>query len=107
MKIWTYGYRPFTMGGNVHPPVCCEVEPVSGVIELGKGYQGVVVLSPSTKTYIVEVITGGIVGDSVSDVMKDIAEGDEVVMAKQIQDNLKVAERAIPVTSTEFWRFLK
>ena len=26
MEIWTLQYRPFTMGGNVHQPVKCDVE---------------------------------------------------------------------------------
>lgn len=107
MKVWTYGYRPFVMGGDVHPPVWCDINHMGGVLDLGKGYQGRAIISPEGRPFIVEFQTGGIVGDSLSDVRKDVADGDDAVMAKQIIDNIKVAERAIPVPVSEFWGYLK
>lgn len=107
MKVWTQAYRPFILGGNVHAPICCDIEPASACIDLGKGYQGMSIVSPGGKIFVVEVITGGIVGSSVSEVQADVSTADEAVMKQQIEDGLRQAENADWVTPQEFWRQLR
>lgn len=107
MRIWTRAYRPFILGGDVHAPVCCDIEPLTANVDLGKGYKGAVFLAPSGKIFVAEMITGGIVGDSVKDVMADIAQGDDEIIAQQIKDNLEIGKTAEPVTSVEFWHYLR
>lgn len=107
MKIWTRAYRPWILGGDVNAPVYTEVEPTSEHQDLGKGYQGVTVVSPSGKTFVVETSTGGIVGHSVEDVRNDVMAADDTVLKRQIENESLNAARAEPVTVDEFWRLLR
>lgn len=85
IKMWTWGYFPFVMGGDTYQPISTEVEAV-GPFDLGKGYQGYFTVDPKTgRTFVVESVTGGIVGSFIEDVQRDIAEGDEAIMAQQIE----------------------
>lgn len=105
MKIWTQAYRPFLMGGDVNAPICCELN-VEGHYDLGKGYYGCLVISPSGKTYVVEAITGGIVGRRIKDVRYDVEVADTSVIAQQIEDAKLKSQMAEPVSEKEFWRQL-
>lgn len=107
MKVWTEAYRPFIMGGDANAPVCCDLEPASPLLDLGKGYQGVLVVSPVGKTFIAETITGGIVGKYIDEVRADVESADEEVMKTQIQAGKLRSEVAVPVTQQEFWRLLR
>lgn len=107
MKVWTEAYRPFIVGGDVNAPVSCDLEPASSPLELGKGYMGVIVVSPVGKTFIVEVITGGIVGKYIDEVRKDVEDSDEEVLRAQIEIGKRRSEETVPVTQQEFWRVLR
>jgi hypothetical protein len=106
MKIWTNGYRPFIMGGDVNAPVFCDV-PVDGPFDLGKGYEGFLAVSPSGRTFVAESITGAIVGSTVAEVRKDVTTADEAIMKEQIAEAQKRVRRAERVSPADFWRMLK
>jgi hypothetical protein len=106
MKIWTMGYFPFTLGGDVHRPICCDVE-VSGPHDLGFGYQGYVATSPNGRTFVAESETGAIVGPSLSDVINDISQGDPSIMRKQIEKAHETAKRAEELSPDRFWSLIK
>lgn len=95
------------MGGNVHAPICTDVEPVSESLDLGGGYQGVIVLSPEGKAYVVEMTTGGIVGGTIAEVREDVTSADGGVMAQQIEAAKILAQTAYHVSPSEFWKHLK
>lgn len=107
MKVWTTYYRPFILGGNVNAPVHCILEPAAGPFDLGKGYKGYLVVAPSGKTYIVEAITGGIVGNTIEEVRDDVAVGDEEVIEKQIEDAFSLSKESFQVSPDVFWKMLK
>lgn len=107
MKVWTSAYRPFILGGNVNAPIWCDIEPASAPIDLGKGYQGAVIVSPSGKTFVVEVITGGIVGSTVEGVKADIASAEDSILKEQMERESRRAETAEKVSPEDFWRQLK
>lgn len=107
MKVWTTHHRPFIIGGNVNASVHCELEPNAGPFILGKGYLGYLVVAPSGKTYIVEAITGGIVGNTIEQVRADVAVGEDKVIAQQIKDNFELSLETFPVTPDVFWKMLK
>ena len=107
MKIWTQSYRPFIMGGDVNAPVWIDIEPASEPYDLGKGYKGVTVISPSGKIFVAEIETGAIVGSKIREVRADIEAADEDTMRRQIEDARKRVERACHVHPNEFWRQLK
>lgn len=106
MRIWTVGYRPFIMGGNVNAPVCIETE-ATGPFDLGKGWKGYVVVAPSGKTFVAESITGAIVGSTIEEVRADVATAAESIMIRQIEDAKKRAAEAEAVSADVFWRQLK
>lgn len=108
MKIWTVGNNPWVMGGRVKY-VCMADVPVAGPVDLGKGYQGYVAVSPSGYVCVVESETGAIVGHDVAEVKQDIETGDDAVMRKQIADARKMLEtwRCETVTAEEFWKRLR
>jgi hypothetical protein len=86
-QIWTYGHRPFVMGGSVNYLLACNVE-CSGPHKLGKGYEGYVATAPNGKTFVAESLTGAIVGDTLESVRADIKAAKPAVMRKQVDDAL-------------------
>lgn len=108
MRIWTIGYFPWILGGDVKPNVMADVE-VDGPHDLGKGYIGYRAASPSGKTYIAESETGAIIGGSLSMVRADIADADEEVMRKQIanaHERLNLHDTRF-MTPADFWQHMK
>ena len=84
MIIWTLGYRPFIMGGNVNAPVGVEVE-VTEPIELPEGPLVYEVALSDGRTAIAEATTGAIIGSSLAIVKRDVRQGDPEVMISQIE----------------------
>ncbi len=107
MKIWTQAYRPFMMGGNVNAPITAEVEVSDNEMYVGKGYSIRTAISPKGKLFVVDVITGRIVGNDIEQVGKDISEGDENVMEKQIKDILEYKKTCDSISEEEFWNLLR
>jgi len=103
MIIWIHSYTPFIMGGDVHAPVATDV-PATGPFDIGAGYQAYMVASPSGRTFVVEGITGAIIGSTIERVRKDVATADRDVMAAQIANAEKWAKRANVVKPAEFWK---
>jgi len=103
MEIWIHCYEPFIMGGDVHAPVMTEM-PVAGPFDIGAGYRGFIVIAPSGKTFVVEGVTGAIVGSTIEQVRADIATAVRENMAIQIRDAEKWASQARMVKPEEFWK---
>jgi F420-0:gamma-glutamyl ligase-like protein len=107
VKVWTMGYFPFTVGGNVWQPIKAEVE-ATGPHELGKGFKGYLCTSPSGRTKVAEASTGAIVGDTLIDVMKDIADCDDIeFMNKQVRDATREMKQGHDLTTEDFWNRLE
>ena len=106
MIVWTRGYRPFIMGGDVNGPVGTDIE-VGEKIDLGKGYYGYLVASPiSGTTYIAESTTGAFVGPSIAQVRLDIAEAPLEIMQGQVENAQKEKKRVSLMTTERFWEML-
>jgi hypothetical protein len=105
--IWTWAYFPFQMGGQVTRPMLTEVEAIEEK-SIGKGYKGFSFKTPKG-IKIAESITGAIVGDSFEQVRKDIAEGDDGVIKKQISEAKKELEKGNGkrLSKAEFFRTYK
>ena len=79
-----------------------------GPFDLGKGYQGCLMMSPLTgQTYVAESETGAIVGNTIAQVCHDIEEGDDKVMERQMADAREAIENAEHVSPEVFWRRMK
>ncbi len=90
-QIWTMGYFPFVMGGNVHQPIVTEI----GYIEeknIGKGLRAFSFQTPKGTIRIAESITGAIVGDSFEAVKADVKEASKKVMMEQINEGKAMLE---------------
>ena len=103
MEIWTLQYRPFTMGGNVHQPVKCDVE-VDGPHDLGGGYQGYIATAPDGRALVAEATSGAIVGPTLEAVRSDVADADPAVMADQVAKAIAQRASAAVLTPDEFWK---
>ena len=91
------------MGGNVRSPIKTEVE-VGGAVDIGKGLQAYVVVSPHDgSTHIVNCETGAFVGTDLDAVKENVAEGDLEIMKKQIKEAKEEFKKADPLTNEEFW----
>lgn len=110
MIIWTEGYFPFTMGGNVHRPVAAHIpdEELGEKFDLGGGYFGYLLTSPRTeKTYVVESTTGAFIGPTIEVVRADIKDAHAEVMADQLGAGLLRKKKATTVPFDQFWGLLK
>jgi hypothetical protein len=92
------------MGGNVNQPIATEVD-CSEEFDLGKGFKGVIAVSPNGKTYVVETTSGGIVGNSVDDVKADIASASND-LAEQVKGEIERGKTADLVKPDEFWKMM-
>lgn len=103
IEVWKWAYMPFTLGGSVYRPVKTTVD-VDDPIDIGGGYKGYLVKTPSGKTYIAEASCGAIVGSSIEQVRDDIENGDPDVMRKQVADGKQKLQKAKEVPLGEFFR---
>ena len=105
MDVWTWGYFPFTLGGEVDRPLKCSL-PIKGPFDLEAGYQAFTTESPAGQLYVVESTSGGIVGTSLEEVNDDIQTGDLDLMAEQVETATAHRKRAQAVTPEKFWKLL-
>lgn len=101
-RIWTWGYRPFIMGGRCNYVLACDWE-CDGPHDLGGGYTGWVATAPNGVTRVVEDKSGAIVGDSLSAVRQDIKDGDPKVMNQQLEEAIAQAKEAEVKSAEHFW----
>ena len=106
MDVWIRRYEPFALGAPLDRVYMAHVPVVEGPYGLTGGYEGCLIKTPSGRSFVAEVTTGGVVGDSLAQVAKDIWKGDPVVMAKQIDDAMQTRGRAVRVDLDEFWTML-
>lgn len=104
IKIWTRGYNPFSLGG-VHAPVSCYTNGTP--TQLARGFRGYIVKSPKGKTFIVEAESGGIVGDDLEEVRKDIKRGDLKEMREQVKKAKAQLKSAVLVGEEKFWEMMR
>ncbi len=106
LTIWTRGYRPFILGGDVNHPVCCDVE-AEGPFRLGKGYWGYIVLKPSGEQVVAESTTGAVVGPSLAAVRRDIKTAEVSLMRDQIAESGVKARSAVKLPAAQFWKMMR
>lgn len=99
--IWTKGYRPWIMGGDVHGDVGAEIDCL--MVDLGKGFTGLLCLTPKGTTVIAEASSGAIVGRDLESVRHDIEIGEQNIMEKQVADALQRLKRVEPMSEEDFW----
>lgn len=99
-SIWSLGGTPSIK------LIAAELE-VEGPYDLGKGYSGFIATSPKGETFIVERSTGGFVGGSLEEVRADVKKASREVLAKQMEEQLKVAATATLLKPKAFWGHLE
>jgi len=104
MKVWTKAYRPFIMGGNVNADVVADIQ-LNGQINVG-GTGLVMIQAPNGDLIWVCATTGGLLGEDLDSIRKDLAESNALVLAQQMIDMKDRGEKADPVTTEEFWKLL-
>lgn len=100
-KIYTAAYRPFLFG-SPHTPISIEVS-LGRPKKYKHGVQLHVVNLPGVdRTLIVEHESGGIVGNDLDQVVKDLEATDRKTVRKQIADAIEEGKRATPYSLAEF-----
>lgn len=107
MDIWTWATFPFVMGGPIRQAVKTDVEPASGPHDLGQGYAGYLVATPAGNTRVAEATTGALVGDTLEDVRRDVAEASSDTMRDQVAAAAEHARSARTIPTDEFWYLMK
>ncbi len=105
ITIWIPAYRPMMLGGDVHAPVCTQVEGTP--IDLGKGFKGYSVVTPAGGVVIAEAKSGAIVGQSLEQVLRDIERADPIYMKKQVKEATAQFLKSNHLPSEQFWTFVK
>lgn len=105
MLIWTEGYQPFIVGGDVNAPLGVEVSLEGGEsIDIGQGIRVYEVKFPDGRTAIVEATTGAIVGSDLQTVKDDLSQADSVVVQRQLQ---AAQQRRLKVRQLPMAEFLR
>jgi len=103
MIIWTEGYQPFIMGGDVNAPLGVEVE-AGEPIDLGQDIRVHEIKFPDDQIAIVEATTGAIVGSDLQTVKADLSQADPVVVQQQLQ---AAQQRRLKVRTLSMAEFLR
>lgn len=108
MLIWTEGYRPWIMGGDVNAPLGVEVD-VSALspIDLGRGVQVYEIKFPNDSVAIVEASSGAIVGSQLEQVREDMASAELEVVQQQINQARVRAARVNALPQDQFLQLWK
>lgn len=107
LVVWTNGYSPFIMGGDVHGPIGTEIE-VGERFDLGRGFFGYLVASPiSGKTYVAEATTGAFVGPSLKVVRADVESGEPEDMREQVEEAAERRKKVRMLAPDDFWKRFK
>ncbi len=106
--FWTYGYRPFVMGGNVNYIIATSLT-CTGPHHVGKGVKVYVAKAPNGRFRVCEKSTGAIIGDSLEQVKLDL----KMTTPKMIKEQISKAKWDLDqmdvkkVTAEEFWAYFK
>lgn len=103
MLIWTEGYRPFIMGGDVNAPLGVEVE-AGEPIDVGHGVHVHEIKFADGRTAIAEATTGAIVGTDLQTVRDDVTQADPEIVRRQIEEGRKRVPKVYRLDITEFLR---
>ena len=104
--VWTIGYNPWVMGGNVNAPVGARI-PALGPFLIGRGLKAYLVLSPSGIIHVAEGDTGAFIGMTLQEVREDVRTGDPEVMKHQIDKAWKDSKRVKVLEPREFWSWFR
>lgn len=106
MLIWTEGYRPWIMGGDVHAPLGVEMD---GGEPIAVGHDIMVheIKFSDGRTAIAEATTGAIVGDDLQTVRDDVSAADPAVMRQQVQAASQRVPRVQRLSEAEFLQVWK
>ena len=102
MYIWKRTYNPFRMGGYAHSNIKTQIKDYT-IIELGKGFKGIFI-EKNGKSGVYELESGGLVGNTIQEVMNDIENCNDIsFMNRQILEAKKELDMAIEVSNEEFF----
>lgn len=106
MLIWTEGYRPFIMGGDVNAPLGVEMDG-GEPINIGHDIMVHEIKFSDGRTAIAEATTGAIVGTNLQTVRADVAAANPAVMQQQVQAAGQLVPRVQRLSESEFLQVWK
>ncbi len=107
--IWTLMKNsPFILGGDCNKwhPTGCIVD-VTGPFDIGKGIKVFKAASPFYTEHFIDAESGGIIGDDLEQVKRDVEAADPKVMKQQIKEAKEQASKALKISPDKFWANLK
>lgn len=105
MRIWTFGYNAFVMGGSCWQPIACEVptEALGDPVEIC-GVTVRPVVATTGETFYVEARHGSLHGTSIDVLRSEIEKADPAVVEEQIAESATRCAQADTLDPAEFWR---
>jgi hypothetical protein len=106
IHVWKRVYNPFTLGGDIYGRVTTELlDSDYEEYDAGKGFT-IISIMVNEKTYVFDKNSGGLVGYSVEEVMKMIADCDDIEYMKQQSAEAKAQGKiATAVSFNDFFKY--
>ena len=102
MKVFTYGFFPFTREGSVNKPIKCDL-PATGPCDLAADRQGYLIIDPNGGTHVVDATTGLLIGRTVEQVRADLNAADPQMVEGHFEKLKSILADATLLTPDEFW----
>ena len=111
MVIWTEGYLPFIMGGNVNTPVGTKIskKKLGTPMDLPMGFKAYEFENPNNgQTHIIEAESGAFIGSDLQAVCDEIEKcGDAEMMKKQVSNALQRRKSVKVMEPKKFWKMFR
>ena len=102
LRIWSQGFRPFIMGGDVHRPMACEITSYSESFLLAKVSIRAAIRPDGVMVFLEP--GGGIVGDQIAVLRRDLMKCSPKLAKEQMERSKKLNDYALLMPEEEFWK---
>ena len=102
-RVWKYASRPFTFGGSCRDKISTTISIDHDEIVRHEGFD-LIPITVNDRSYVFDAYSGGLVGDTIDQVKKDIDScEDKNFIKEQIKSEKVNGESAIHVSKEEFF----
>ena len=107
IKIYVRAYEPFRAGAHPYRFKLTKMPRPEVKYQFAKGIEVYFIKGPPGKSIVVEVTSGGVVGNTLEEVQKDFKNAPPQVTREQIAKHIKFFKNESmhtdPVSNEEFW----
>lgn len=110
IKAYSRVYQPFRMGGQPHRWQYAILTSKMKRFVISKGISVMEVQGPNNKIAIIEIASGGYVGDSIAQVKRDFKDAPKAVTVQAIKDCKEQISKSMsvdPVSEEKWWENMR